>query len=191
MTVDEPTFQTLNAIYLRKMADAEHVASVTGMHIDDVTKQLEEQAEAMRLIKVDSNYLMLPDGVSEVLAFYHHSYADLRDPSGYVMPWYERFEQTLNVQFIKAVSQWQTSEGDERAADRMMRIVDRMIRALSELTSGIPRYAGYIRRFERSMALADQGKLEYVCKPTLDSMHNIWFEFHEDILAVVGRPRDQ
>jgi hypothetical protein len=40
------------------------------------------------------------------------------------------------------------------------------------------------------MDLVDQGRREFVCKPTLDSVHNIWFEFHEDILAVLGRPRD-
>ena len=34
------------------------------------------------------------------------------------------------------------------------------------------------------------GLREYVCKPTIDFVHNIWFEFHEDFLAVLGRPRD-
>jgi hypothetical protein len=24
----------------------------------------------------------------------------------------------------------------------------------------------------------------------VDSIHNIWFEFHEDILTLLGRPRD-
>ncbi|WP_437882767.1 hypothetical protein [Pseudomonas sp. LRF_L74] len=191
MALDDNTFQILNAIYLRKMAGAEHVAAVTSLDRSEVDAQLVAQTEAGRLVAVTDNYLMQPDGVTQVLAFYHNTYAPLRQPGSASMHWYERFESNLNQQFIKAVTDWQTSEGDERAAGRMMRIVERMIRALGELTPAIPRYRDYVRRFERSMALADQGQLDYVCNPTLDSMHNIWFEFHEDILAVVGRPRDQ
>ena len=26
--------------------------------------------------------------------------------------------------------------------------------------------------------------------PSVDSVHNIWFEIHEDILTLLGRPRD-
>src|SRR6478672_11898080 len=33
----------------------------------------------------------------------------------------------------------------------------------------------------------DEGEKEFVCTPTIDSVHNIWFEFHEDILSVIGR----
>ena len=53
----------------------------------------------------------------------------------------------------------------------------------------IPRYTGYVRRFSAAW-LVDRGQRDFVCSPTIDSVHNIWFEFHEDILAVLGRPRD-
>jgi hypothetical protein len=191
MALDEKRFQLLNAIYLRKMAGAEHVAAVTGFSQPEVARLLGEEAEAGLLVAVADNYLMQAEGVGKVLAFYRETYAPLRQPGSDVMLWYERFESSLNLQFIKAVTEWQTTEGDGRAAGRMMRIVERMLRALGELTTRIARYQGYVRRFERSMMLTDQGQLDYVCNPTLDSMHNIWFEFHEDILAVVGRPRDQ
>jgi hypothetical protein len=191
--LDETTFCTLNAVYLKKMADVDHVADVTGNEVALVAQLLREQAEAGHLIAVDNKYLMQPPGVEQVLNFYRETYTPLRsaDHAMRVLDWYERFEHGLNLQFIKAVSDWQTSQGDERAQGRMTRIVERMIRALGELTPAIPRYAGYVRRFERSMALSDQGQRDYVCNPTLDSMHNVWFEFHEDILAVVGRPRDR
>ncbi|WP_458370639.1 hypothetical protein [Pseudomonas fluorescens] len=187
--LSEQIFCVLNAIYLRKMATPAHVADVTGYSLATVTRILEKQAEAERVISINDAFLMQPEGVQKVLEYYHHAYQPMRESAG-VIEWYERFEQTLNVQLIKAVSDWQTSEGDDRARERMVRIVERMIRALSELVTEIPRYAAYIQRFERAMALADKGQLDYVCNPTLDSMHNIWFEFHEDILAVVGRPRD-
>jgi len=188
--LDETTFCTLNAIYLKKMADAEHVAEVTGHDVALTSRLLREQTEAGHLIAVEGKYLMQPQGIEQVLTFYRETYTPLRS-AGLVLDWYERFEHGLNLQFIKAVSDWQTSQGDERAQGRMLRIVERMIRALGELTPTIARYTGYVRRFEHSMALSDQGQRDYVCNPMLDSMHNVWFEFHEDILAVVGRPRDR
>jgi hypothetical protein len=36
----------------------------------------------------------------------------------------------------------------------------------------------------------DAGDASFVVTPTKDSVHNVWFEFHEDILSVLGRPRD-
>lgn len=185
----EPVFCVLNAIYLRKMATPSHVADVVQSNEATVSAILNQQLADDCLVQVGDAFLLQSEGASQVLAFYHDTYSSLRQ-SAAVMAWYERFEHTLNVQFIKAVSDWQTSEGDDRARQRMIRIVERMIKALDELIADIPRYGSYIQRFERSMALADQGQLDYVCNPTLDSMHNIWFEFHEDILAVIGRPRD-
>jgi hypothetical protein len=61
---------------------------------------------------------------------------------------------------------------------------------LEEIIPDIPRYRNYARRFTDSVALVDAGNKDYVCKPTIDSIHNVWFEFHEDILSVLGRPRD-
>ena len=55
----------------------------------------------------------------------------------------------------------------------------------------MPRYTGYIRRFERSVALVDQGNLDFVCTPTVDSLHNIWFELHEDVLLALGKERTE
>ena len=52
----------------------------------------------------------------------------------------------------------------------------------------MPRYTQYAERFRRSLARVDSGRVEYITSPTVDSLHNIWFEFHEDLLALLGRP---
>jgi hypothetical protein len=58
------------------------------------------------------------------------------------------------------------------------------------LTPLLSRYEIYVDRFNASVTRIDEGDKDFVCKPTIDSVHNIWFEFHEDILSVIGRPRD-
>lgn len=186
---DADRFELLNAIYLRKMATAAHVAEVTGQPLDAVERALAQEAQAEAVLGMEGSWLLMEPGTAKVLAFYRQTYAPLRE-QGDIVAWYERFEATLNPQFIKAVSDWQTSGGDARAQEKMTKLVERMIRALGQVSGDIPRYQRYADRFARAMAKADQGQSEFVCRPTVDSMHNIWFEFHEDVLAVVGRPRD-
>jgi hypothetical protein len=104
--------------------------------------------------------------------------------------WYDRFE-TVNGQFLKVVSEWQKSDGDdERLLSRLTRIVERHVAAIEHIVADIPRYDIYVRRFTSGLDKVDQGQRDFVTSPMVDSLHNIWFEFHEDILAVLGRPRD-
>ncbi|MFS8035489.1 hypothetical protein ACI7BZ_00755 [Xanthobacter sp. AM11] len=187
--IDDASFEVLNAIYLHKMATPVHIADVTGLPLDQVSAVLTDQADATAVLDLEGAFLLMEEGTARVLAFYRDRYAPLRS-DGEIIGWYEKFETGLNRQFIKAVSDWQTSDGDARAQDKMARLVERMIRHLEAAIPKVPRYGRYAHRFERAMARADRGETDFVCKPTVDSMHNIWFEFHEDILAVVGRPRD-
>jgi hypothetical protein len=82
------------------------------------------------------------------------------------------------------------NRGDPKVQERVIATVERLAKLIREITQLVPRYASYIRRFERSVTTVDQGNRDFVCTPTVDSLHNIWFEFHEDFLTVLGRPRD-
>jgi hypothetical protein len=155
---------------------------------DAVTHRLAAAAEQGWLMDLPSGAMLLEEGIAQVVATYRDAYAAVRaDPA--VLKWYENFE-TLNTRFIAAVSEWQRSEGDERVERRVLQIAERLANDIAALVPQIPRYAAYPRRLERSMDKVDAGERDFVCKPTVDSVHNIWFEFHEDILAVLARPRD-
>jgi len=182
-------FAILNAIYLKKMATGATVAEVTGLGKAEVEERLAAAAAAGQAIDMGATgAMLLDDGTAAVLAYYRDRYAPVRLVPE-VLGWYEAFEG-INTKFIGQVTEWQQSEGDARIERRLLQTVERLVRDLSALVSRIPRYAAYARRFERAMDRVDQGLREYVCSPTVDSVHNIWFEFHEDILAVLGRPRD-
>ncbi|ACK52336.1 conserved hypothetical protein [Methylocella silvestris BL2] len=187
--IDDNTFDVLNAIYLHKMATPKHVAEVSELAEPQVESILKRQQSEEAVIDLGGSFVLGEKGTAKVLAFYREVYAPLRAQAG-VIAWYDKFETSLNQQFIKAVSDWQTSAGDDRAREKMTKLVERMIRTLRQITSDVSRYEKYANRFARAMALADRGEDDFVCKPTVDSMHNIWFEFHEDILALIGRPRD-
>lgn len=186
--LDEAAFVALNTLYLKKMASAGDLAEISGLPADQVQTLLSGFAERGWLLDMGGEVLIQPEGMEQVQAYYREAYSDLSQRAE--MPrWYARFE-AVNNQFIGFVSDWQESGGDPRTQERVITTVERLMRLIGEMTELVPRWAGYIRRFERSVTTVDEGNPDYVCNPTVDSLHNIWFEFHEDLLAVLGRPRD-
>ena len=186
--VEDETFLVLNGSHLKKMATSNEIATVVGVSSKVAAEQLAAAVDKGWAMNADGKYLLLPDGAATVHQFYTKFYEPLRK-DGAVVTWYDRFE-TLNDQFIKAVSDWQKSDGDPKVESKVIKVVERLIKALGELTPAIPRYRHYIRRFGDGIVRIDRGERDYVCGPTIDSVHTIWFEFHEDILSVLGRPRD-
>lgn len=186
--LSDTDFIALNAIYLKKMATAAAISEVTALPVDTVSQRLAAAAEQGWIMDLPTGAMLLDEGIEQILAYYRDAYSGIRaDPAA--VKWYENFE-TLNTRFIAAVSEWQRTEGDERVERRLLQTAERLAKDIAQLVAQIPRYATYPQRLERSMDKVHSGQRDFVCKPTVDSVHNIWFEFHEDILAVLGRPRD-
>ena len=61
--------------------------------------------------RIGNQFLLFPDGSKAVLDHYNRAYGEVRKSPG-LQQWYERFE-TLNTQFIKHVTDWQNSGGDD------------------------------------------------------------------------------
>lgn len=189
MTVlSEQEFLVLNGAHLKKMATAKELASAIGLDVAAVELTLDAAASSGLLMVAEGKHLLLPEGTNAVQEHYRTAYEALRS-NELVLGWYDRFE-VVNEQFIKQVSEWQSTDGDERIQSRLIKTIERLTKSLQELTPLVPRYETYIERFNCSVVRIDQGDTDFVCKPTIDSVHNIWFEFHEDILSVIGRPRD-
>jgi predicted transcriptional regulator len=187
-TISEQEFYVLNGVHLKKMATVEEIGLAVGIDPATVATLLEAAASSGLVMNMEGQHLLLPEGTSAVHGYYRTAYEAMRS-SAPLAAWYDRFE-ALNEQFIKQVSDWQSNDGDERIQGRLIKTVERLMKNLEEIIPDIPRYRNYARRFTDSVALVDAGNKDYVCKPTIDSIHNVWFEFHEDILSVLGRPRD-
>ena len=185
--MNDKDFGVLNAVYLRKIASPEVVVECTGLAADEARGALSALATAGLVDDLGGQFMLTEDGTSAVLKAYEDRYAGLRSDAA-VEDWYQRFE-TLNSQFLQAISAWQTSGQDESVLDKLLKIVGRQVRHLGTITDTVPRYARYAERFEHARELVEAGKSEFITSPTADSIHNIWFEFHEDILTLLGRPR--
>lgn len=182
----ETAFLVLNALYLKKMANLAALVECVRLPEGDVQAALNEAVADGQAMDLNGEYLLDVPGRRAVLEYYSEIYLPKRVT---VTEWYERFE-TLNSQFLKLVSEFQTSGGDARVLAQLMKVVGRQITALRKIESDIPRYGVYADRFATAIEKVDLGDKSFVTNPRADSIHNIWFEFHEDILAVVGRPRE-
>ncbi|MBN4016273.1 hypothetical protein JYT88_00450 [Rhodospirillaceae bacterium AH-315-P19] len=171
------------------MATVNALAECAGLEVDAARALVDEAVANGLLLDLGGQYMLQEDGTRAVLEFYTETYSEQRQNQDLV-GWYDRFE-IINTQFLKLVSDWQAEQsGDDATLSRLTRTVERLIKALSQAIDIIPRYQIYADRFAAALAHVDQGDHSYVSSPTTDSMHNVWFEFHEDILAVLGKPRD-
>lgn len=115
----------------------------------------------------------------------------------------ERF-LPLNARLQRAATDWQIRPlpGDALAAndhtdfrwdDRVLDELAHLVRAVTplctDLAGALDRFTGYDVRLGRALARVERGERSYVDRPRADSVHTVWFELHEDVLATLGRSR--
>jgi hypothetical protein len=199
--MDTTAYDVLNVVALKKMATAAAVAEVIGRPaagVDEVFSALAEQGWV-----VVAGDAALPTDAAEpaLTAAAADRYAGLRDDAG-VLAQVEKFE-TVNTQFLTTISAWQQVDVggrkvandhsdagyDDKVIARMDKLVSRLDPLIDALAAHDPRFTGYSKRFAAAMNEVDGGRHDYVSSPTLDSVHTVWFEFHEDLLRTLGRER--
>lgn len=201
--LNKDLYDVLNAVALKKMASASAVADSTGQQIDGVSGSFADLQERNLIALVgdtamptDSSAQVLIDSASQI-------YSDLRvDPN--VLTVADKFED-VNSRFLKTMASWQQIEvggrklaNDHTDADydakvivTIEKLVARLEGLLQALAEKDPRFAHYVTRFDRSVDKVDEGDISFVSDPTKDSVHNVWFEFHEDLLRTLGRARKE
>ena len=62
---------------------------------------------------------------------------------------------------------------------------------LARLAAAQPRFARYQPRLVAAHARVTAGQHDWLLRPTQDSVHTVWFELHEHLLASLGRSRSE
>lgn len=111
----------------------------------------------------------------------------------------------LNPALLKVCSNWQVridSTGTEVVNDHddaqydasvLVRLGDLHAQALpvlDDLGATLGRFGGYRERLTYAWDRVQSGDVEWFTKPTIDSYHTVWFQLHEDLLASLGRQRN-
>jgi hypothetical protein len=194
-------YDVLNVVVLKKMATAPAVAQVTGHDAETVERALGDLADRGLVVVAGGAALPTDDAEPALTDAAGEHYADVR-ADGTVGELVEKFE-TVNAQFLTTMSSWQQVDVggrkvtndhndaayDEKVIGRLEKLTRRLHPLLDALAVHDPRFGVYPRRFDAAMGAVDAGRHELVSSPTEDSVHNIWFEFHEDLLRTLGRER--
>lgn len=194
-------YDVLNAVALKKMAPATVIAGACGHDQGETEAALTRLADR-GLVAVAAGSAFPTDDTERILAdSAAHLYSGVReDPE--VASLADRFE-TINKRFLTTMSSWQLvdvggrtianthadSAYDHKVITRLAKLVDQLGPLLDALAGHDGRFALYQSRFAAAVSAVDAGQHDLVSSPTADSIHNIWFEFHEDLLRTLGKTR--
>jgi hypothetical protein len=196
-------YEVLNAVALKQMATSSAVSEATGVALDDVDAILAELAGSGLVFMAGDSALPTDASGGALADAAAQRYAALRtDPA--VLAEVDRFEDT-NRRLLATMTRWQTVDvggrqvpndhSDPAYDDKVLSTVDRLVQRLGPLLDALSghdgRFALYRQRFDAAMDAVDRGQREFVSSPTHDSVHTVWFEFHEDLLRALGRRRTE
>lgn len=200
---DDTRYAVLGAIVLKKMATAPAVAQATAVPVETVREVVGDFEASGVVVRAEDNIFSTEEAEKQVRDHADNSYGTVRgDPA--VERWMARFE-TQNRHFLETISAWQQidqggkkltndhtdPEYDARILARVDATLVRVGKLLDELSSKVSRVARYGERLQEAFDKVDAGETKYLSDPTLDSVHNIWFEMHEDILLILGKERSE
>ncbi len=103
---------------------------------------------------------------------------------------YERF-LAADGELKTAVTAWQLAADAAKPAaqDRVMASAALGGGVAAAIAEVAPRFAPYPRRIADAAAAIATGDARFVASPRVDSLHQAWFELHEDLLVTLGRSR--
>jgi pyruvate,orthophosphate dikinase len=90
-----------------------------------------------------------------------------------------------------AVTAWQLATDADKPAARaeLMASATTAGGVAAELAAVAPRLAPYPFRLADAAGAIVTGDARFVASPRVDSLHQVWFELHEDLLVTLGRSR--
>ncbi|MFI7195181.1 hypothetical protein ACIBQ0_36090 [Nocardia nova] len=111
---------------------------------------------------------------------------------------YEEFDHH-NTELKQVISDWQLKAGapndhtdsayDQAVIDRLVRLHAGFAPLVGRIAAVAPRLAAYSRRFENALEQIGAGDTSFVARPIADSYHTVWFEFHEELIGLLGLTR--
>jgi hypothetical protein len=172
-------FETLHLLRVRSLVPATDLGNV-------------DELQAGSLILITPHGAMLTaDGLArhEQLLTSWRSTVDLEALAAS----YTRF-LAVNQAVKDICARWQTQGQDDEAifiaTEELSELVDRATPALRRAGRVVPRFDTYVPRLLSALNATREGDSRFITDPRVDSVHNIWFECHEDYLVTLDRDRE-
>lgn len=191
----------LHGLAIKKHATADEVAAAVDVDPEEAREVLAVNAKAGRVAEISGKYTLLPATRIILKGDYSRHYGILRRSTVFAGA-YDRFER-INEDLKTLITQWQVREVagaaiandhsdeayDARIVDRLGALHERFEPTMQAMVSELPRLGVYPPKFDHALERAELGDTAWVSDVKIDSYHTVWFELHEDLLLLLGRPR--
>jgi pyruvate,orthophosphate dikinase len=187
-------FDVLRALGLKGLATAERVAAVLDADAGAVEAELRAAAEAGLVRETPRGFAMLPAGREAVLEALAAERAAI-DPAA-IDAAFAAFD-ALDREFKALVSSWQQAAPAEAdaawaaALSGLEQLHARLGPVVAQAAGLAPRLAPFAGRFEQALAAVRAGDRSMLASPLKESYHTVWFELHEELIALSGRRREE
>ena len=194
--IEMQALPVLMALRIKGRATHATVAAATGLPDDDVRAALDAACARGMLREVaappsgeaprDRVFGLTPDGQRELAALLA---AEARDDAALAQA-YDVFA-TIDAELKAAITAWQLAAADARGGQRaaLAATGTRAAAVAGRLGGILTRYAPYARRLAAAVAALRAGDERYAASPRVESLHQVWFELHEDLLLTLDRER--
>lgn len=202
----DPTTRVLVALRLRPLLDAAAVAERAGLAAERVEAELAALGDAGLARRRDgrvSGWMLTAEGRDRC---HQQVAAEVSDPRvrHQVRQGYDRFLE-VNQPLIEACTAWQLRpvDGVDQPNDHLdpahdaavlaeLARIDAVAQPVAQaLGAALTRLGGYGTRLADARRRVEQGEIDWLTGPTIDSYHTAWFEWHEDLLMTLGIERGQ
>jgi pyruvate,orthophosphate dikinase len=187
-------FAVLRALGLKGLATAERIAAVLDADPAAVEAELRAAAEAGLARETPRGFAMLPPGrevVNEGLAAERQGLDRAAIEAAFAA-----FD-ALDREFKALVSAWQQAAPAEaeaawaQACAGLEALHERLDPVVAQASALVPRLAPYAGRFEQALEAVRAGERTMLASPLKESFHTVWFELHEELIALSGRQRTE
>jgi phosphohistidine swiveling domain-containing protein/DNA-binding transcriptional ArsR family regulator len=186
----------LRALALKGRASISDLAAATGLEEPSVQAHLDALVAAEEARELRGAYALLPPARARLQSALERERAAV-DPAA-LAALYDAFTE-VNGDFKALAADWQLRDGepndhadatyDQAVLARLPGIDGRVQPLVERAGELVARLAVYGARLTAALDRVRAGDTDWLLKPLIDSYHTVWFELHEDLIALSGRSR--
>ena len=187
----------LQAARLKGRLSPELAAASSGVDLGSATETLSTLCDA-GLVKGESSVRLTPEGRQRLAELLEAERAEVDGES--LAALYEEFDHH-NTDLKQIISDWQLKDGepndhtdeqyDHSVMDRLETLDSGFQGLVARIAEVAPRLHTFQARFTNALNQIRAGDASFVARPITDSYHTVWFEFHEELIGLLGLSREQ
>lgn len=187
----------LRLVAIKGRATPEAVAASLGVNADDVRRRCEALTAAGDCLATPAGLRITPAGRARMATLLDQERAGLDADA--LAEAYDEF-CTYNQELKEIITAWQMRDArtpndhtdpqyDAGVLSRLDGLHVRVVPLLGHLGSLVPWLGRYTNRLDLAHRKINNGEHNWVARPIMDSYHTVWFELHEDLIALRGLTR--